>query len=48
MTRRLNIHKDDAIEELQEVYTEVKEIESNFIKTINIAKFMIEKHSMLF
>jgi hypothetical protein len=29
MSRRLDIHKEDAMEELLEVYQEVKEIESN-------------------
>ena len=29
MTRRLDSHKEDAMEELMEVYSEVKEIENN-------------------
>ena len=48
MTRRLEIHKEDPMEELMEVYQEVKEIESNLKKCINIANFMIEKHKLLF
>jgi hypothetical protein len=48
MTRRLDSHKEDAMEELMEVYSEVKEIENNLKRTIKIAFFMIEKHTQLF
>ena len=41
MTRRLENHKEDAMEELMEVYQEVKEIEGHLSKTINIANFII-------
>ena len=44
MTRRLELYKEDPMEELMEVYQEVKEIESNLKKCINISHFMIEKH----
>ena len=37
MTRRLDNHQDDPMEELLEVYQDVKEIEANLQKTINIA-----------
>ena len=48
MTRRLEDHKEDAMEELMEVYAEVKEIEGYLSKTINIANFIIQKHQTLF
>jgi hypothetical protein len=41
MSRRLELHKEDAMEELMEVYQEVKEIETYLQKSINIAEFMI-------
>lgn len=41
MTRRLDSHKEDAMEELMEVYQEVKEIEGYLSKTINIANFIL-------
>ena len=47
MTRRLELHKEDAMEELMEVYQEVKEIETYLQKSINISNFMIEKHQNL-
>jgi len=36
MTRRLENHLDDPMEELLEVYQDVKEIEANLGKAINI------------
>lgn len=48
MTRRMDDHKEDAMEELMEVYEEVKEIEGYLSKTINIANFILQKHSTLF
>ena len=41
MTRRMENHKEDAMEELMEVYEEVKEIEGYLSKTINIANFIL-------
>lgn len=41
MTRRMDDHKEDAMEELMEVYQEVKEIEGYLSKTINIANFIL-------
>ena len=37
MTRRLEHHLDDPMEELMEVYQDVKDIEQNLGKAINIA-----------
>jgi hypothetical protein len=48
MTRRLEIHKEDPMDELLEVYQDVKEIENNLKRTIKIAFFMIEKNNALF
>ena len=48
MTRRMDDHKEDAMEELMEVYQEVKEIEGYLSKTINIANFILQKHQTLF
>lgn len=48
MTRRLENHKEDALEELMEVYEEVKEVEGYLSKTINIATFIVQKHQTLF
>ena len=36
MTRRLENHLDDPMEELLEVYQDVKEIEANLAKALNI------------
>ena len=47
MTRRMENHKDDAMEELMEVYEEVKDIETCLTKTINIAHFIMQKHHTL-
>jgi len=44
MTRRLESHKEDPIEELTEIYEDIKEIEGYLAKTINIANFTIQKH----
>ena len=48
MAKRMDKHKDDAMEELMEVYQDVKEIEGHLAKTINIASFIIQKHQQLF
>ena len=37
MTRRLKNHKEDPIEELMDVYEDVKAMAAEFAKTINIA-----------
>jgi uncharacterized protein (UPF0335 family) len=47
MDRRLENHKDDVMEELMEVYEDVKEVEGYLSKTINIANFIIQKHETL-
>lgn len=47
MSRRLELHKEDEMEELMEVYQEVKEIETYLQKSIKIADFMILKHKTL-
>ena len=39
--RRQERHKDEPIEELNEVYEDVNEIEANLAKAINIANFII-------
>ena len=36
MQRRLNVHKSDPLEELSEVYSEVKELEHNFKKVLDV------------
>lgn len=36
MTRRLESHKEDPMQELLEIYQEVRELESQLKKTINI------------
>lgn len=36
MTRRLESHKEDPMQEMLEIYQEVKEIEGQLMKTINI------------
>ena len=38
MTRRLEIHKEDPMDELLEVYQDVKEIENNLKRTIGSNK----------
>ena len=48
MTRRLEEHKEDPIEELMEVYQDVNEMEEDFKKTLNIANFIIAKHNEVF
>jgi hypothetical protein len=47
MTRRQENHKEDPMQELLEIYTEVASIESHLKKTINIGKFMVEKNREL-
>ena len=44
MTRRLEIHKDDPMDELMDVHEGVKEIEAYLSKTINIASSAVQKH----
>ena len=48
MTRRLEIHKDDPMDELMDVYEGVKEIEDQLSKTINIATSAVQKHHKLY
>ena len=40
---RMEIHNPDPMEELLEVYDDVKEIESNLGRAIEIANFIIQK-----
>ena len=47
MQRRLEQHSMDPIEELQEVYADVKEIESNLAKAVNIGNFIIAKNKSI-
>ena len=47
MQRRLVHHSMDPIEELQEVYADVKEIESNLAKAVNIGNFIIAKNKSI-
>ena len=47
MTRRLENHKEDPMQELVEVYQEVREMEHQMQKSINIGKFIIEKNKDL-
>ena len=44
MQRRLEQHSMDPIEELMEVYQDVKEIEANLSKAINIGTFILNKN----
>lgn len=37
MEKRIAYHKDDPLEELNEVYTEIKQIETNFKKVLEIS-----------
>ena len=41
MTKRSKTHKEDPIEELREVYEDIRTMESEFAKTINIAQFIL-------
>ena len=43
ISRRMEIHNPDPMEELLEVYDDVKEIESNLGRAIEIANFIIQK-----
>ena len=43
----MEIHNPDPMEELVEVYEEVKEVENNFGRSIEIAIFIIEKNKEL-
>ena len=47
-TRRLETHHSDPMDELVEVYEEVKEMEENLAKAINIANFIISKNKDMF
>ena len=44
MQRRLEQHSMDPIEELMEVYQDVKEIEANLSKAISIGTFILNKN----
>ena len=44
MTRRQDCFKENALDELQEVYGDVKVIEESLSKTVNMAEFIIQKH----
>ena len=48
MTRRLENHLDDPMEELLEVYQDVKEIEANLGKALNIGNFISAKNKEMF
>ena len=48
MTRRLENHLDDPMEELLEVYQDVKEIEAYLGKSLNIGNFIIAKNKEMF
>ena len=45
MIRRQDKHNEDPIEELKEVYDDVKIIEADLAKTINITTFVINKYN---
>jgi chromosome segregation ATPase len=47
-TRRLESHHNDPMDELVDVYEEVKEMEENLAKAINIANFIISKNKDMF
>jgi len=47
MTRRLENHLDDPMEELLEVYQDVKEIEANLGKALNIGSKCMFKFILL-
>ena len=44
MTRRMEKNQADPMDELIEVYDEVKEIEANLQKAIDLSKFIITKN----
>ena len=44
MTRRMDFHSPDPMDELVEVYEDVKELEANMARAIEIANFMIDKN----
>lgn len=46
MQRRLNVHKSDPLEELSEVYAEVKEMEHNFKKVLDVCSKFCEGYSL--
>mmetsp|Transcript_20974 Transcript_20974/g.20089 ORF Transcript_20974/g.20089 Transcript_20974/m.20089 type:complete len:104 (+) Transcript_20974:177-488(+) len=48
IAKRQYFNQDDPIEELQEVYSEVKIIETNFRKALEVCGFMIEKNKELY
>ena len=43
----MEIHNPDPMEELLEVYDDVKEVESNLGRAIDIANFIIQKNKVL-
>ena len=43
----MDIHKADLMEELAEVYDDVKQIEANLSRSIEIANFIIQKNKEL-
>ena len=45
--KRMDIHKSDAMEELIEVYEEVKQIELNLSRAVEIGNFIIDKNKDL-
>ena len=47
MQRRLEHHSMDPIDELMEVYQDVKEIENNLNKAIKIGNFIIAKNKSI-
>lgn len=48
MTKRLENHLDDPMEELVEVFGLVKEIEANLVKACHIGNFIIQKNKEMF
>ena len=47
ITRRMAIHNPDPMEELVEVYDDIKEVESNLGRAVEIANFIIQKNKEL-
>lgn len=41
MQRRAEAMKDDLVEEIQDLYNEIKEIEKNFKKTIEVTRKIV-------
>ena len=46
MQRRVSVHKSDPLEELSEVYSEVKELENNFKKVLDVCSKQILRHNL--